>query len=297
MPRGQLIHCDRYVALTRGTATRPGGLLRERKRHERCAFVHGENGHDHAVQGASCSVLNQVISPAVTTPEADDRAVPSAQQLGQVTGLKVLGSSAIGDPHGPPASGFTILLHLPRMDDYEQPQDQERGPSPGRAHGRPTAVRDAMGSSIGTLPTQAAPVHDGHVTTSVPRWRNTFNVRIDTGLPIDFCTPTTSAWQRGTNENTYVLDVRQGWLYPKGTDLVLDTLVMILTARGWAGLSTGRTCGTLELEDSRGAAHGAGAILESHGGRACYDHLGSGQASMRPTRISACCATTGSSAP
>jgi IS30 family transposase len=94
--------------------------------------------------------------------------------------------------------------------------DGHRGP---RAHNGPAlaghgaeAVRDAIASTIATLP--------GQLRRSLTWDRGAemaqhAQLRTDTGLAIYFCDPH-SPWQRGTNENTNGL-LRK--YFPKGTDL------------------------------------------------------------------------------
>jgi len=137
--------------------------------------------------------------------EADDRAVPGHWEGDLIVGLD---SSAIGTLVER-TTRFTMLLHLPRMAEHGTPR---RNNGPALAGHGAEAVRDAIASTITTLPEQL--------------WRSLTwdqgaelaqhaQLRIDTGLQVYFCDPH-SPWQRGTNENTNGL-LRQ--YFPKGTDL------------------------------------------------------------------------------
>jgi len=149
------------------------------------------------------------VSPEVMISErpaeADDRAVPGHWEGDLIVGL---GSSAIGTLVER-TTRFTMLLHLPRMDDYGQPR-VKNGPALA-GHGA-EAVRDAIASSIITLPEQ---LRRSLTWDQGAEMAQHARLRVDTGLPIYFCDPHTP-WQRGTNENTNGL-LRQ--YFPKGTDL------------------------------------------------------------------------------
>jgi IS30 family transposase len=137
--------------------------------------------------------------------EADDRAVPGHWEGDLILGL---GSSAIGTLVER-TTRFTMLLHLPRMNGHGGPRTNN-GPALA-GHGA-EAVRDAIASSITTLPEQlrkSLTWDQGAELAQHPR------LRIDTGLAVYFCDPH-SPWQRGTNENTNGL-LRQ--YFPRGTDL------------------------------------------------------------------------------
>ena len=137
--------------------------------------------------------------------EADDRAVPGHWEGDLIVGL---GSSAIGTLVER-TTRFTMLLHLPRMQDYGQPR-VKNGPALA-GHGA-AAVRDAIASTILTLPEQ---LRRSLTWDQGAELAQHAQLRIETGLPIYFCDPH-SPWQRGTNENTNGL-LRQ--YFPKGTDL------------------------------------------------------------------------------
>ena len=109
--------------------------------------------------------------------EADDRAVPGHWEGDLIVGL---GSSAIGTLVER-TSRFTMLLHLPRMDDYGQPRIKN-GPALA-GHGA-EAVRDAIASSIITLPTQ---LRRSLTWDQGAEMAQHVQLRIDTGLPIYFC--------------------------------------------------------------------------------------------------------------
>jgi len=149
------------------------------------------------------------VSPEVMIterpPEANDRAVPGHWEGDLILGLD---SSAIGTLVER-STRFTLLLHLPRMTDFGQPR-VKNGPALA-GHGA-EAVRDAIASSIVTLPKQ---LRRSLTWDQGAEMAQHVQLRIKTGLPIYFCDPH-SPWQRGTNENTNGL-LRQ--YFPKGTDL------------------------------------------------------------------------------
>jgi IS30 family transposase len=137
--------------------------------------------------------------------EATDRAVPGHWEGDLIVGL---GSSAIGTLVER-TTRFTVLLHLPRMDDHAGARVHNGPPLAG--HGA-AAVREAIAAAFTPLPV--------HLRRSLT-WdqgaelAQHAQLRRDTGLPVYFCDPH-SPWQRGTNENTNGL-LRQ--YFPKGTDL------------------------------------------------------------------------------
>ena len=137
--------------------------------------------------------------------EADDRAVPGHWEGDLIVGLD---SSAIGTLVER-STRFTMLLHLPRMEGHGGPRTKNGPPLAG--HGA-EAVRDAIASSITTLPEQ---LRRSLTWDQGAEMSQHAQLRITTGLLIYFCDPH-SPWQRGTNENTNGL-LRQ--YFPKGTDL------------------------------------------------------------------------------
>ena len=141
--------------------------------------------------------------------EADDRAVPGHWEGDLILGL---GSSAIGTLVERP-SRFTMLLHLPRLKGHGEHRIKN-GPAVA-GHGA-EAVRDAIASSITTLPEQ---LRKSLTWDQGAEMAQHAQIRIDTGMAIYFCDPQ-SPWQRGTNENTNGL-LRQ--YFPKGTDLSQNT--------------------------------------------------------------------------
>jgi IS30 family transposase len=137
--------------------------------------------------------------------EADDRAVPGHWEGDLILGLD---SSAIGTLVER-TTRFTILLHLPRMAEHGTPR---RNNGPALAGHGAEAVRDAIASTITTLPEQ---LRRSLTWDQGAELAQHAQLRIDTGLQVYFCDPH-SPWQRGTNENTNGL-LRQ--YFPKGTDL------------------------------------------------------------------------------
>jgi IS30 family transposase len=106
----------------------------------------------------------------------------------------------------------------------------------GAGHGA-EAVRDAIAEVIETLPEQ---LRRSLTWDQGAEMAQHAQLRIDTGLAIDFCDPR-SPWQRGTNENTNGL-LRQ--YFPKVTNLSrhprgdLDAVALALNTRprktlGW----------------------------------------------------------------
>jgi transposase, IS30 family len=162
--------------------------------------------------------------------EADDRVVPGHWEGDLIVGL---GSSAIGTLVER-STRFTMLLHLPRMDGHGGPRIKN-GPALA-GHGA-EAVRDAIASSITTLPEQ---LRRSLTWDQGAEMAQHARLRINTGIEVYFADPH-SPWQRGTNENTNGL-LRQ--YFPKGTDLSrhspsdLDAIAAALNGRprktlGW----------------------------------------------------------------
>jgi IS30 family transposase len=137
--------------------------------------------------------------------EVEDRAVPGHWEGDLIIGLN---RSAIGTLVER-TTRFTMLLHLPRLDGYGKQARVKNGP-PLAGHGA-EAVRDAIASSIHTLPQQ---LRCSLTWDQGGEMAQHDQLRMDTDLTIYFCDPH-SPWQRGTNENTNGL-LRQ--YFPKGTD-------------------------------------------------------------------------------
>jgi IS30 family transposase len=163
--------------------------------------------------------------------EAEDRAVPGHWEGDLILGLD---SSAIGTLVER-TTRFTMLLHLPRMQAHGGQPRVKNGPALA-GHGA-EAVRDAIASSITTLPDQ---LRRSLTWDQGAEMAQHAQLRIDTGVDIYFCDPH-SPWQRGTNENTNGL-LRQ--YFPKGIDLSkrtrddLDAVATALNSRprktlGW----------------------------------------------------------------
>ncbi len=142
--------------------------------------------------------------------EARDRAVPGHWEGDLILGL---GRSAIGTLVER-TTRFVMLLHLPRMDGYDDAPRVKNGPALA-GHGA-EAVRDAITTSITTLPEQ---LRQSLTWDQGSEMSQHARLRIATGLEIYFRDPH-SPWQRGTNENTNGL-LRQ--YFPKGTDLTRHT--------------------------------------------------------------------------
>jgi IS30 family transposase len=87
-----------------------------------------------------------------------------------------------------------MLLHLPPMEGHGSGARVKNGPALA-GHGA-EAVRDAIASTITTLPAQLprSPTWDQGAEMA-----SHAQLRIDTGVEVYFCDPH-SPWQRGTNE-------------------------------------------------------------------------------------------------
>jgi transposase, IS30 family len=157
-------------------------------------------------RGRGRSFVNADVLIKERPDEAEDRAVPGHWEGDLIVGL---GSSAIGTLVER-TTRFTLLLHLPRMDDQGRPR-VKNGPALA-GHGA-EAVRDAIASTIVTLPHQ---LRRSLTWDQGAEMAQHAQLRIVTGLPIYFCDPH-SPWQRGTNENTNGL-LRQ--YFPKRHGLV-----------------------------------------------------------------------------
>src|SRR6266511_3214710 len=163
--------------------------------------------------------------------EVEDRVVPGHWEGDLIIGLN---RSAIGTLVER-TTRFTMLLHLPRMGGYGVQPRIKNGPA-FAGYGA-EAVRDAITSSITTLPAQLRRSLTWDRGKEMARHAE---LRIDTGLEVYFCDPY-SPWQRGSNENTNGL-LRQ--YFPKGTDLSrhgpteLEAVAAVLNGRprktlGW----------------------------------------------------------------
>lgn len=167
--------------------------------------------------------INKEILISQRPAEVLDRAVPGHWEGDLILGL---GSSAIGTLVER-STRFTILLHLPRMENYGEPRNKNGPPLAG--HGA-EAVRKAIAASIVKLPKHLKRSLTWDQGTEMAQHEK---LRVQAKLPIYFCDPQ-SPWQRGTNENTNGL-LRQ--YFPKGTDLSrhsradLDAIATTLNAR------------------------------------------------------------------
>ena len=157
-------------------------------------------------RGRGKSFVRPEIMISQRPPEADDRAVPGHWEGDLILGLE---SSAIGTLVER-SSRYVMLLHLPRMHGHGDGPRVKNGPALA-GHGA-EAVRDAIATSIQTLPTQ---LRRSLTWDQGAEMSEHAQLRIATGIDIYFCDPH-SPWQRGTNENTNGL-LRQ--YFPRGTDL------------------------------------------------------------------------------
>ena len=156
--------------------------------------------------GRGKSFVTPEIMISERPAEADDRAVPGHWEGDLILGLN---SSAIGTLVER-TTRFTMLLHLPPMPGHRTDQRKKNGPALA-GHGA-EAVRDAIASSIVTLPRHLRRSLSWDQGAEMARHAD---LKILADLPIYFCDPH-SPWQRATNENTNGL-LRQ--YFPKGTDL------------------------------------------------------------------------------
>ena len=161
-------------------------------------------------RGRNKSFIGDAIMISERPAEIADRAVPGHWEGDLILGL---GSSAIGTLVER-SSRFTMLLHLPRMDGFQQEQRLKNGP-PLAGHCA-EAVRKAIARSMGKLPEK---LRQSLTWDQGAEMAQHASLRIDIGLEIYFCDPK-SPWQRGSNENTNGL-LRQ--YFPKGTDLSQHT--------------------------------------------------------------------------
>lgn len=157
------------------------------------------------------SFIGDAIMISDRPADIADRAVPGHWEGDLILGLA---SSAIGTLVER-SSRFTMLLHLPRMEGYQQGAGIKNGP-PLAGHGA-EAVRKAVTRTMGKLPDQ---LRQSLTWDQGAEMAQHADLRIDTGLEIYFCDPQ-SPWQRGSNENTNGL-LRQ--YFPKGTDLSGHTI-------------------------------------------------------------------------
>jgi IS30 family transposase len=171
------------------------------------------------VRGRGKHFVTDEIMISQRPAEAADRAVPGHWEGDLILGLD---SSAIGTLVER-SSRFTMLLHLPPMDDRDAPR-VKNGPAL-TGHGA-EAVRDAIADAITKLPHELRRTLTWDQGAEMAQHAQ---LRIDTGLEVYFCDPQ-SPWQRGSNENTNGL-LRQ--YFPKGTDLArhsADDLAAVATA-------------------------------------------------------------------
>lgn len=138
--------------------------------------------------------------------EAADRAVPGHWEGDLIIGT---GRSAIGTLVER-SSRSTLLVHLPRLEGWQERASVKKGPSLGGAGA--VAMNAALTTSITHLPEQLRKTltwDRGKELSGHARFA------LETGTRVFFADPH-SPWQRPTNENTNGL-LRQ--YFPKGTDL------------------------------------------------------------------------------
>jgi IS30 family transposase len=143
-------------------------------------------------QGRGKKFVSPEIMISQRPAEVADRAVPGHWEGDLILGL---GSSAVGTLVER-TTRFTMLLYLPRMHGHGDQPRAHNGPALA-GHGA-EAVRDAIATSIATLPDQ---LRRSLTWDQGAELAQHAQLRIDTGLQVFFCDPH-SPWQRGTNENT-----------------------------------------------------------------------------------------------
>ena len=152
------------------------------------------------------SLVGDALMISDCPAEVGDRAVPGHWEGDLILGV---GSSAIGTLVER-TTRFTMLLHMPRMEDHGKAKSIKNGPALA-GHGA-EAIRDSIAGTIMKLP--------AHLRRSLTWDQGTEmaghkQFSIATGVPVYFCDPH-SPWQRGSNENTNGL-LRQ--YFPKRSDL------------------------------------------------------------------------------
>ena len=161
-------------------------------------------------RGRGKTFISSEIMISKRPAEAADRAVPGHWEGDLIVGL---GSSAIGTLVER-KTRFTLLLHLPRMNDHGHEARVKNGPALA-GHGA-DAVCEAITRTITILPAQ---LRRSLTWDQGAEMAQHARLKIDAGIQVYFCDPH-SPWQRGTNENTNGL-LRQ--YFPKGTDLSLHS--------------------------------------------------------------------------
>lgn len=201
-------------------------------RRELCACL--RTGRAHRVprartRGHGKKFVPREVMISERPAEAEDRAVPGHWEGDLVVGLH---SSAIGTLVER-TTRFTMVFPLPRMEGHGGLR-KHNGPALA-GHGA-EAVRDAIASSIATLPKQ---LRRSLTWDQGAEMAQHAQLRIDTGLEIYFCDPH-SPWQRATNENTNGL-LRQ--YFPKGTDLARHTAAELEAVAGTLNSRPRKTLG------------------------------------------------------
>jgi IS30 family transposase len=152
----------------------------------------------------------QFITPDVMITarpqEVTERKAPGHWEGDLILGLE---SSAIGTVVER-STRYTMLLHLPRMKEYQTTRREKNGPALA-GHGA-EAVRNTLTASLCSMPRAMRRSLTWDQGAEMAQHQQ---LRQDIGMAIYFCEPH-SPWQRGTNENTNGL-LRQ--YFPKGTDL------------------------------------------------------------------------------